>query len=352
MTLVAAYWEHGHPVLLGDLLLTRGIPTDGFCLPTLGDVACTDGTRYVSSIQRKVVRISNQLCIGWTGAVNDALREVGRLYATFNTTRVVHRQELFNYVESLRNEHLELVLVGLFLDEEGLFTFEWNWQIPKFYYGWNYLCGSGRDYLDRYDEFNLLKTEDDLPDNSSGIVEAVRKCAILLGDEVSSASTIELNFGGGVELATYIDAGIKLINGLGFVFFKCHYENGKIHTIDYYNNIILNQYFGEMLWICSVTRDADNEPQTRIYGLPPFVGTYDKNITPPNLVDFHPQTISFYFKIEGPQLPMQLNFIDVCYEPVNETTSFLITSSGIEIKIEPSFLKNIEEQIAVKLQSM
>lgn len=349
MTLVAAYWEHGHPVLIGDLLLTRGIPTDGFCLPTLGEVCSTDGERYVSQIQRKLVRISNQLCIGWTGALSDALREIKQLYLAFHTDRIVKREEFFDFAKAVNVKPIELVLVGLFIDEEGLFSFQWDWQSIKLNLGWHYFCGSGKDYLDRYDDFNLLNTEEDLPENSSGVVEAIKKCAILLGDEVTSASTIAMNFGGGVELATYIDNGLKFINGLGFVFFKCKYENGSISTIDFYNNIIINQYFGEMLWICSVARDEGNNPITRIYGLPPFVGEYDKKTTPPKLTDFSPQTIAFYFDIEVPNLSTSLVLIDICYQPINSITSFEIQETGIEIKLEPSFMKTIEEQVAQRL---
>lgn len=349
MTLVAAYWEHGHPVLIGDLLLTRGIPTDGFCLPTLGEVSCTDGTRYVSQIQRKLVRISNQLCVGWTGTLTDALREVKLLYSAFHTDRIVNRHELFDYAKKVNVRPIELVLVGLFLDEEGLFSFQWDWQYLKLNQGWHYFCGSGRDYFDRYEDFNLLNTEADLPENSNGIVEAIKKCAILLGDEVTSASTIAMNFGGGVELATYIDSGIKFINGLGFVFFKCKYEDNSLASIDFYDNIIMNQYFGEMLWICSVPRDEHNNPLTRIYGLPPFVGEYDKVMTPPKLTDFSPQTIAFYFEIEVPNLSTPLVLIDICYQPINSITSFVIQETGIEIKFESSFFDSINKQVAERL---
>jgi hypothetical protein len=70
---------------------------------------------------------------------------------------------------------------------------------------------------------------------------------------------------------------------------------------------------------------------------------------PPKLEDFTPKTIAFYISVSVEEIDYVINVVDVCYEPVNETTSFVVSNEGILIEISPSFWAMVEGMVTERI---
>jgi hypothetical protein len=362
MTLVAAYWEYGTPVLLGDLLLSstcasqrsHHIPTNGYT-----DRLYDSGHGYFNAgLNRKLYRHSGQLAMGWAGSQIAAKTVISDLSQTLNSD-YIPRKNFFDFIATLDYVGgLELGIVGIFCDLEGTFTFRWTSVDPnKLSINGNYFEGTGSNYLS--EKYSIAPSYDKriIPKDSSPLTETLKKISLLLGDELVNGETLQAFFGGGFELVGYQDGSLKTVTDIAFVTWVVNFENNKISGIFHRKNIIQQTYRDEILWIAAnVYRDKDQDNRyegawrTEIYAIPPFTYSKTKADFPIlNLGDFNPRTICHYFNVNVLDLGIILCVTDIHFESKNEFMEFKSSKDGVEIIVENRLLVYLEQVINEKI---
>jgi len=365
MTLVAAYWEYGDAVLFGDLLLSsQEKPNGSFHLPSVGysDHLYTNGKYYNYGMGRKLHLFSGQLALGWTGSLGEASAAFKMAEDNFSGIGYFSRNDFFEFIPKLKQlDCLNLIIVGLFTDKEGTFTFKWSWDEPdKINIKGNYFKGSGQQYLlDKYNSISPYSySEEGLPQDSSAILEAFKKCILLIGDEQVHGDTLQSYFGGGFELIVHDNGRLKLISDFAVVFWIIIYNDGVIENFYHKKNIIQQTYRDDILWIkANVYRGDDvdarykNEWRTELYALQPI----NKNYNPDSILkidpnDFNSKTICNYYCVEIEGQDDELVIVDV-FNSLSTDFTFESNENEIVLTLSDEYITLLANKIKDKIIS-
>lgn len=139
MTLIAAYRENETPILLGDVLITNRFNDEFHC--------------------KKIVKISPNFVIGWTGMKSYAMSVLKELFFKFKN-KIVTMKEIerflleFDTSKFLDDENL--TMLGWVIEEKQ-YCFEWFSEVNKYDYKEIYylesekgfFAGSGSDFFEK-----------------------------------------------------------------------------------------------------------------------------------------------------------------------------------------------------------
>ena len=212
MTLAAAVWISGLPVLISDSLVSRqgSVPTQ-LSLPSWGPVAdLLSEEREITptALCQKTELIGESIAVAWSGPVIHASRVMQVLEDNAASFRNV--QEVEQILEGFRSEpeHKNSAFVGFFREPTGeikQFT-ENGWSIPSERYGQVCLIGSGADYFRQlleaesvFDEFRRSKQFVDV------LSEALTLTGLLLTVEISTGWTVSSGYGGAYDVTTLLE---------------------------------------------------------------------------------------------------------------------------------------------------
>lgn len=252
---------------------------------------------------------------------------------------------------------MELTIVGLLSDLEGTLTFKWDSDSTTININGNYAEGSGADYFKSF--FNDFSSKDlsPAPEDSSPLAEALRKCVLMLGDEIIHENTYQEFFGGGFELIAYNDGQLKIVSDFAVVPYVINYENFKIKDFNLKRNIQQQRYEENILWISSSSfraKEADsrykNENRTELYALDSIHGKKTKGtLKYIELQDFKSKTICHYFHINQKESNRTLNIVDIFFNPKTDLIEFTSSKSGINITYSNEYIEMLEKTIEKSL---
>jgi hypothetical protein len=179
MTLVLNALVDGHPLLLGDVLLTsKGTEEEvPFSIPTFrsypADVRQKLAVYIPRGLCQKLKRISKDMIVGWSakrvGDAEDLLMEMASRYSA----RTPDVDELKTFLSGYGCQANDLSVTGILRNGREVFDFEENsWSLPTNAAGWRFCgVGSGCKEID-----NLVKAQVE----TSSPSRPINKCEYLI----------------------------------------------------------------------------------------------------------------------------------------------------------------------------
>ncbi len=192
-------------------------------IPTRNDVAeLLPAGSSVASVRRKVAVLHDQLAVAWAGSEIGA-RHVIRDLRAFARGSEPDRERLFTFLDGYpdlgRGVHCELV--GWLVDDRGAIAFHWDSK-DVWAGGEEYVTGSGaKDFTDSAGRRDFFYSDD----ASVTPHEQVTHIALILagyavGREVLSGEPLRHRYGGGMEVAVFVDGRFAVITDIGFLFWR------------------------------------------------------------------------------------------------------------------------------------
>lgn len=204
MTLIAAFRSQNFPVLLGDFLLTSGSSAVGF--------------------KKKVLRLSSNCALAWTGNLYRANKVFSDLRARFNSERTIYK-EIAEYLTTYKirdsDISLRINIIGWVIEDGEQYCFRWKSKVPTELE----LCepcfdGTGAFLLEKYMPNNINAN-----DGGSSLLEAKHECltvaAELMGDEFIFKNYQRFfSFGHGYDILIYEENEFKYIDNITYTALK------------------------------------------------------------------------------------------------------------------------------------
>lgn len=263
MTLVAATSNHGHPIILGDLLLSSSKKSDSFQLPTfLREVErfVPDNSSYFPvSLMQKIYVIKDNLAIGLAGEVRGMTKFLELIRHHFSDQCVTH-EAVTEFLDMRQIREIEeiafLILLEYKVGGESKFIFHYDgsWKSENNKLFENILAiGSGStDFLKQADEYRNEMRKWGI---SSSYDKALSQNFILinnlLGIESLTLATIQKYWGAGFEVISFSEGKFSKYSNLTYMVWKGHYdENGDLNLIPLI--VLKYAYYKDLLLIISI----------------------------------------------------------------------------------------------------
>jgi hypothetical protein len=244
MTLVASFSIDNHPILLGDLMLSRprkdGVDYKSFTTPLHVDPnreVLGKQSDIVSGLSQKVNVLTPRLAVAWAGSERQARLALPRLrddVADAGYTISSVEQSL----AGLSKLHDDLYLTGIMtLAAHGpdipMASFSWPNEKGKRFcshiYGNVHVGGSGaKDFAQLVEmrEGLEMKSDGQLNSHTKAIAEALAMAARLSGDQMRCGSGLQDFYGGGFEIATLIGETITKVGEIAYHLWEAGPTNG------------------------------------------------------------------------------------------------------------------------------
>jgi hypothetical protein len=290
VTLVVAQISLSHPVLIGDLLVSRRRPGKGAIMstlntPTMHDInaqlpSTTD--MVISGVARKLAILGGRLAIGFAGSVV-AAKAVASDLRTLVDRGDFQKSDLDEFLAKLGPDYLgkqELSLCGLLVDGNRTTLFGWDaTQITSKMAETAFVCGSGaEEFAHLIDAISMRDSAENQKLNpiAASLTSVMGTTAVMLGEQMRVSKSIDAFFGGGFEIITPYD-GMMHAMPVTYAFLEVHMDKEKGMTITFHRMLGFD-YFGEVLIVHSLWPDALS-PKKDIFILSPL----DRKVTEPEL---------------------------------------------------------------------
>ncbi len=251
MSLIATYWAGSEcPVILGDLLLSSRISrSKKVSLPTVGELpsslAPADGY-HIAGIAQKVCILNPRLIVAWCGQ-QIVGKSVLRAMKDHFSNRHANRESIMNFLESqfrslTAAERQGLAFTGLCVSAvhddmetpKTLATFACPPEVFRAKvngFGDVFVAGSGAgkfwSLLHQMDSVDSLNRDQVLGPIQRAIGGAIGLAATTIVEEQRSGATLDLLYGGGIEVATFTGA-LEKIGDILYVDWDYSAERGAL----------------------------------------------------------------------------------------------------------------------------
>ena len=245
MTLLVAYSPQKFPVLIGDLLLS-GKETNGKVteIPTIGESTQVfpEGCGWaIAGLNQKLVRISDNCILGWSGSRLTALSAIKAIRALQNDRGTLTYSDVQCCVDNLDAElaNKGIALVGWIRDEKGIRGFEIGGrtiEIPG--HGRAYAAGSGAELFETTVKA-IVQDANVTAGNPNPLEFAVSHAFSMVGvllshESITGESLLHL-FGGGYEIASLVRGKFAKLGDLTYVLWRV--------SVDDTEGVSLSPYF-------------------------------------------------------------------------------------------------------------
>lgn len=270
MTLIATFAVEGFPIAFGDLLLTgMTINENAVAVPALGEVQNffgEDSGWSVRGLVQKLNLISDHCVVGWTGGLDSsrfAINELRRMSLEGDLT-VDAVMEYLGNDPKVRADNDSFV--GLIADNNGLHCFQIRADpIMSASLGQVYRVGSGSTLFDEI-EGNIIGMETRKTGNAnpvaSGISMGLMLGGMLLDREFRggvSAETIQHMFGGGYEIAFFVNGKMQKLQDVTYLFWEANLPISGGVQLAAPHFLVKQQYLNDNLIIRSVKAEASEK---------------------------------------------------------------------------------------------
>lgn len=277
MTLVANFSVSGWPILVGDIMISsprRGRESKPFNIPTHANVnarAILVADRLVSGLVQKVTILTPRLAIAWAGS---SLCAGAVFQEILERSDPPEFHQIISIFDEWKNEpginlHVTGIHIGEHRDNKQVIrSFAWNsdngWEAPQRTlpnYGYCYAGGTGAESI-----LNLLSASSitDLSDTAtsfeSAICQALAHLGKLAGDQLRLSLGVDLFFGGGFEIATFLDGQLQKIGDVSYHFWEARSAPNSQLTITFH--ILLRVTYFEDYLVIRKIEFASDTPNT------------------------------------------------------------------------------------------
>lgn len=262
MTVIAAFNVQGCPILFGDLLLTAETgPNDRVvAVPALGDVRdFFEGSGWtVAGLAQKVVLISPSCVVAWAGSwiaaklLISQLREMAREI-------VLTADSILSFLQQHPDlEQHPISLLGYVREDRGIkpFWYHANELFNGGELGVVSAAGTGAHVLREFAEVMArfpFAAKGQVGVGEVAVSTALSLAGFLLRAEVhggDAAPTLRCMFGGGYEIASYLNGEFRKVGDLTFVVWEAQVDDGGV-KISPPQLLLKQQYLHDVLLLRS-----------------------------------------------------------------------------------------------------
>jgi hypothetical protein len=279
MTLVAALPGLGHPVVLGDLLVSS--PRRATSIPQLNAPAVPDvnarlavtSSYVVSAVARKLAILGGRLAIGFAGSAF-AAKAVVKDLRTFVERGTFQKSDLDAFLASLGPDYLgnqEVSLCGVLAVGDRMTFFGWDVEPFTTSTGETvFACGTGANELKHmlgalsYGDEGKQRERNPV---AASLLSVMGITGVLLGEQIRIGKNIDAFFGGGFEIVTPYDGAMHHIP-VTYLFLEATITAANEMTITFHR-VLTFDYHGDILLVYALDpliEDAKKE----IYVLSPL----------------------------------------------------------------------------------
>ena len=320
MTAVMRLKINNWPIILGDLLISGPelpgqktmIPTTEFADQEELIRILPKGTEDVPvKLQQKIAIISDNLVIGWADSYIAAKYVISDLYAKSKIEQFTI-ESLSDYFTLVRSEigGLAVQFVGFITDPSDphkITSFEYGCKSePTSDFGEVGYLGSGsKDLRLLLDQFpKQVKILEGNP-NAAGkaVASALGLSGILLNTELATLQSLRSFYGGGYEIASFIDGRFQKVGHITYVFWKARLVERGVNISQVPLHVFSYAYSGDILRIRSVSFD---ESEDRVsmrqsgYAVTPMTRIVPKEeLTPLPVPDLNNRWLCHYFLVHS-----------------------------------------------------
>jgi hypothetical protein len=262
MTVIAAFNVQGCPILFGDLLLTAEADPDHrmVAVPALGDVRdFFEGSGWtVSGLAQKVVLVSASCVVAWAGSWIAAKLVVSQLREMAGDKVLTA-----DFILSFLQQHPDLQqhpisLIGYVREERGIkpFWYHANDVFDGGKLGVVSAAGTGAHVLRDFAEVVALSpfaTTGQVGTGEMAVSTALFLAGFLLRAELhggDAAPTLRCMFGGGYEVASYLNGEFRKVGELTFVVWEAQVVDDVV-KISLPQLLLKQQYLHDVLLLRS-----------------------------------------------------------------------------------------------------
>lgn len=255
MTLIASFSIQQHPVLIGDLMLSRqfdDLNYKPFPIPTHDDVnrLIPNATgRLIAGLVQKVNLLSPRLAVAWSGR-EDLAREIMITLKKEVEDPNFRWANLDTFLDRLPKQNAKLSLIGLFLDDradeggEGfkIFSFGWNSDEGRLSRKENWplvqdcrAAGTGTSAFGKIAEGLQAIREPSREINplEKAVSIAMSLSSQLMGKQMRTSAGLDEFYGGGFEIATILNGEIRKVDEISYHFLDVTLDKDDEMTISF-----------------------------------------------------------------------------------------------------------------------
>lgn len=358
MTLIAGIHVGKNPILLGDLLISSKIaPKEIITLPTIGELNINqpgENSACISGVSQKICILNDRISVAWSGSRIIAKHIIKEMKDHFSCKQIT-REKIEEFISSQNKREVDqLSLIILYVNKQGLFSYGLDTtdiETPEF--GHCKISGSGTgefiEFLYLYTQYK--QSRDDITPLSMSIGRTLGLASGLIGYEMAVGANLDSYYGGGLEIASYIEGRFQKIGDILHAFWIYDPEEDP-DRIDFSPFIYKLDYWKDYLVIRRINLDHSAgqafAQSYNIFVVEPLVESkIEKNLTLSDLPDLNAQYFSNTILIRN-QSERIRSHSTVHYSPGRDAPLKIDNEKeGISIYINESFfqseIKNVRD---------
>jgi hypothetical protein len=237
MTVVARLAINAYPMLIGDLLLSiedpLALPSP---LPTAEDLSALFpvGSACVPcGLRQKVAVVSDNLVVGWSGALSTAGRVIADLKRK-SQSRLFTSETLTKHFDGLSPSVWDEIGLVAILEETKDRVFYWgrkSRELDTNLFGQVGLLGSGSDTVGKM-LLCIPRLPVGLDRTLEGPEQALGFCLQMTGNlmqlEIATRKSLADFYGGGYEIATCMDDKYRKVDDITYLFWHARIEHNEV----------------------------------------------------------------------------------------------------------------------------
>lgn len=217
--------------MVGDLLISSSIPPKHpIVLPTVGELPKKlelKGENHIAGTAQKICIVNPHLAVAWAGRKIIAIDIIRRMKRYFSK-RTIDSDTLKVFFKSQDAKNLEEIeMVCWYRNKQGLNSFGVNTtNIDTENFGHCHIGGTGAgDFIGHlYEERQLKIMEGNEDSPNAAVVHAISLASRIVANEMAGGENLASFYGGGIEIAAYIDGRYKKIGDTLNIFWTYNAE--------------------------------------------------------------------------------------------------------------------------------
>jgi hypothetical protein len=258
MTLAAAHFIQGWPILIGDVLISnRKEYAQQVTLPTIHHHVLEENVTKLyspSGLSQKLTIVNNDLAVGWAGTKLHAKSFIRELLAEY-ADKKCSISEILEYLNNMDQERRDNIsVVGVIKSEKVFHVFgigvdccceRLNDVVDVVY-----VAGTGqRDYLEILRSFINKPTEEGLNPFQYAAGNTIMASSFMMGKELTNLESLINGYGGGYEIISYVNGKFQKIDDINHIIWIANEAKDGQWTLTLPRLFMKYEYHGDIFMI-------------------------------------------------------------------------------------------------------